>query len=180
MKITPFNKLDDIPEHLFEQSLHGKWYHWDRIYILESDGKFAAVTLNIFERLAQIVLRKDYFKEVFGQKTVKVLSSLKKEIPADSTNPTAISEIALPAINSEASFLKILLSRLNINPQDHDLTIREFILTQLLVKLKNFNQPQPEQLVALILIIPLLHENYDQKKMQLLIKGFLITTLKSV
>lgn len=81
MKIlSTFKVFEEIPKSQLQVSFQRKWYHCNRIYLIESQGKFAAVSLNFFERLAHVLFRVDYFKHVFGEKTVTVISPSK--IPA--------------------------------------------------------------------------------------------------
>lgn len=74
--ITETKNLNTLDNKVITESAQGKWYHVYRVYILEADDKYVAVSLHIFERIAAFfyhLFHQNYFSKALNYKNVKVL-----------------------------------------------------------------------------------------------------------
>lgn len=72
-----FTDIASINADVKQKVAAGKWCHFSRIYVLEIDQKYKAVSFNIFERIAAAILKivkVDFFSKILGNKKVKVLT----------------------------------------------------------------------------------------------------------
>lgn len=71
---SDLSQLQKKPE--YKQAQKGKWYHWQRIYLIKSsnDKEFGLVSLNFFERLGRNFFKVDLFKNEFKDKKITVVS----------------------------------------------------------------------------------------------------------
>ncbi len=57
----------------------GRFYHWNRTYVLQVDQKIFAVSLNLFERMGKFfygIFGQDYFKRIFKDKSVHMIFTI--------------------------------------------------------------------------------------------------------
>ncbi|MBN9376973.1 MAG: hypothetical protein BGO14_02245 [Chlamydiales bacterium 38-26] len=97
MKIiqSSLNHLDNIPATYTNACKEGKWYKFNRIFILQSDDGYSVISMNIFERLLKSIIGdKGYFSKNKFQK-VRVLDP--KEIKS-------IPEISQQSLNNLSPF----------------------------------------------------------------------------
>lgn len=59
----------------FAQAQKGKWYHFNRIYVIKSGKGYGLVSLNFFERLNRNICKVNYFKKPFEGRLVTVISA---------------------------------------------------------------------------------------------------------
>lgn len=74
--ITETKSLNTLDNKVIVESAQGKWYHVYRVYILEADDKYLAVSLPIFERIAAFFYRlfhQNYFSKALNYENVKFL-----------------------------------------------------------------------------------------------------------
>lgn len=77
MKINYYREMDAVDNKWISQCTKGKWYDWNRIFILQAnDGNIAVISLNSFERLINWFYEKlhiNFFKDVFEGKDVRLI-----------------------------------------------------------------------------------------------------------
>lgn len=100
MKRISFASPADVPANLIQQAQEGRWYHWKRLYFIQTATEVRVVALNCFQRLAAAllkVIRRDYFAIMTGEKSIKRLNPFaqifKKDAPVEKPNP-AVAEFA--------------------------------------------------------------------------------------
>lgn len=65
----------------YTKAQKGKWYHWERVYIIKASGqeKYGFITMNFFERLARNLFHIQGIKKGFkGEKIVVIDSKMQK------------------------------------------------------------------------------------------------------
>lgn len=63
----PFSSLSDIQPKWIDQCNRGKWFYWNRIYLVKNERDMTIVSLNILQRLAKAIsslFGADYFAKV--------------------------------------------------------------------------------------------------------------------
>lgn len=78
IRILKQDNINPTNSALLQQKCQeGKWYNWNRVFLLKSDKGFTFVSLNIFQRMELCLLKifkVNYFKNVFGTKNIKIVS----------------------------------------------------------------------------------------------------------
>jgi hypothetical protein len=91
MKIITFSNEQKLTNNLaelkkqpeFSKAQKGKWYHFQRFYVVKSANSeaYGLVALNFFERLARNICHVNYFKKSFKERSISVISPKNLKTP---------------------------------------------------------------------------------------------------
>lgn len=110
MKVTNYQEFNQIPEEVKKSAVAGKWLN--RTYVLQSQNKFSAITLNIFELIGkqiQKIFGVDYFQKVLKTKEYKLIDckTFKATPPAPpASEPPKAAMVAQPKHGTPAEYLQ--------------------------------------------------------------------------
>lgn len=80
----PLTNLSEVKGKAeFAKAQKGKWYHFDRVYVIKSKAGegYGLVSLNFFERLARNICHVNYLKKPFEGRSVKIVSAKGLQTP---------------------------------------------------------------------------------------------------
>jgi hypothetical protein len=131
--------FNSVNENLIEKSIRGKWSNKERLFVVQTnDNRIAVVSLNPLEQLAHLIyktLHLNYFKNVFDEKNVKVISP--RELRTNLNNKH---EMLFSSDIEESQFDNIFENKIknNMSPIAH------------LVKYINFNIENSHQNINMV------------------------------
>ena len=98
--LNHYRSLNDIPSREIEACRNGRFYHWRRVYIVQSDNGITVLSLTILNRLVktlQELVGGDYFARVLKSKNVVLLIFVDAPKSPQSTQSGLSSVAATPS-----------------------------------------------------------------------------------
>lgn len=99
MKLFKFSNHQTLTNNLSEvrgrteltKAQKGKWYHYNRIYLIKSGDNYGFASFNFFERLLHNICPVNYFKKPFAGRSVKIISA--KNFQVLRTHPSNLQKL---------------------------------------------------------------------------------------